>query len=90
MRNQISVINVRALSEVDFSLLLKLEPATVSVMMRQRVQLKNHGSMGISNWLEENAKGLYFQRTKSEVWFENEEDLVLFVAAYQGKIRGSG
>jgi 1,4-dihydroxy-2-naphthoyl-CoA synthase len=85
---KVQITPIRRLSEADMTLLERLEPETVLRMMRQRVNITNHGMVGIANWLTNNAKGLYYRPNDSTIWFEEDEDLVLFIAAFQGKTKG--
>lgn len=84
----VQIKTIRSLTADEFKLLERIEPATVSKMMRQRVTMTNHGMFGIKSWLRENTTGLYYQPSDSAVWFESEEDLVLLLAAFQGKAKG--
>ena len=83
----VSVTPDRTITADELKLLERIEPATLSKMLRQRVQVTNYGGLGHKNWLRDNVSGLYHMPHDNEVWFEKDEDLILFIAAFHGKSR---
>jgi hypothetical protein len=85
----VQVVPDRSITSDEFKLLERIEPATISKMIRQRVQITNYGGLGHKNWLRDNIGGLYHMSRDNEVWFERDEDMLLFLAAFHGKQRFS-
>jgi hypothetical protein len=74
----------RELSEYDWDMVRELEPALAMTMLRNRYKLSNMGSVATATWLRDNMQGFYYSPTSSVIMFEKEEDVVLFLARYQG------
>lgn len=77
----------RRISKADFEMVQKLEPATAMAMLRRRVQLLRFTNVQVKNWLRNHATGLYHLPfdDASIIMFELDDDLILFLTAFQGK-----
>lgn len=81
---KVSILKHNRLSEDDFGLLTKLEPDLILAMMRRRLSYTYFPSP--IKFLSENCSGLfYIDESCQVIWFEKEEDMVLFMSAHQGK-----